>query len=86
MNYSDECKVELGMENAVVICRRPRKELTSSYLNPGRGVRVSLTIWAASPMKEGVLVVGGNINAQQYIEAIDNFVWPVIARHFPDNK
>jgi len=26
-------------------------------------------------------VVDGNINAKQYIEVIDNLVWPVIARH-----
>ena len=31
-------------------------------------------------------VVEGNINAKIYIEAIDNFVWPVIARHFPDDN
>jgi hypothetical protein len=27
-------------------------------------------------------VVDGDINAQKYIEVIDNFVWPVIAHHF----
>jgi hypothetical protein len=31
-------------------------------------------------------VVEGNINAQKYIEAIDNLVWPVIARHSPDDN
>ena len=86
MNYRDECKVELGMDSGIVIWRRPDEEWTPPWLNPGRGVRVSLTIWDASPMKEWVLVVDGNIYAQKYIEAIDNFVWPVIARHFPDNK
>ena len=25
-------------------------------------------------------VVDGNINAQKYIEVIDNFVWPVISQ------
>ena len=27
-----------------------------------------------------------NINAQKYIEVVDNFVLPVIARHFPDDN
>jgi hypothetical protein len=31
-------------------------------------------------------VVDGNSNAQNYIEVIDYFVWPVITRHLPDNK
>ena len=35
----------------------------------------------------GILtVVDGNINAQEYIEVVDNFVWPVIARHFLDDN
>jgi hypothetical protein len=57
-------------------------------LNPGRGVRVSLMIWGCITY-EGVgtlTVVDGNINAQKYIEVIDNFVCPVIARHFPDDN
>ena len=31
-------------------------------------------------------VINGNINASKYIEIVDNFVWPVIARHFPDDN
>ena len=31
-------------------------------------------------------VVDGNINIQNNIEVIDNFVWPVIVRHFPDDN
>ena len=31
-------------------------------------------------------VVDGNINAQKYIEVLDNFVWSVIARHFLDDN
>lgn len=30
-------------------------------------------------------VVDGNINAQKYIEIIDNHLWPVVAAHFPSN-
>ena len=29
-------------------------------------------------------VLDGNINALKYINIIDNNMWPVIARHFPD--
>ncbi|CAG2224309.1 unnamed protein product [Mytilus edulis] len=83
--YSDECKVEIGMDNRVLVWRRPGEEWTPPCLNPGRGSRLSLMIWGCITY-EGVgtiTVVTGNINALKYIEIVDNFVWPVIARHFP---
>ena len=88
MIYSDECKVELGMDNRVLIWRRPGEEWTPPCLNPGRGVSVSLMIWGCITYGgEGTLiVVDGNINAQKYIEVVDNFVWSVIARHFLDDN
>ena len=33
-----------------------------------------------------ITVKNGNINAAEYIEIVENFVWPVIARHFPDDN
>ena len=88
MIYSDECKVELGMHNHILIWRRPGKEWTPPCLDPGRGVRVSLMIWGCITYTGvGTLtIVQGNINAQEYISVIDNFVWPTIARHFPDDN
>ena len=83
--YNDECKVKLGMDNRVLIWRRPGKERTPPCLNQGRDVHVSLMIWGCIAYEcVGTLtVVDGNINAQKYIEVIDNFV---IARHFPDDN
>ena len=86
--YSDECKLEFGMDNCVLTWQRPGKEWTAPCLNPGRGVRVSFMIWGCITY-EGVgtlTVVDGNSNAQKYIEVSDNFVWPVIARHCPDDN
>ena len=73
------------MDNRVLVWRRPGEEWTPPCLNPGRGSRLSLMIWGCITY-EGVgtiTVVTGNINALKYIEIVDNFVWPVIARHFP---
>jgi len=39
--YSDECKVELGMDNRVLIWRQSGKQWIPSCLNPGRGCRLS---------------------------------------------
>jgi hypothetical protein len=63
-------------DNRVLIWLRPSEKWTPPCLNPGRGVRVSLMIWGCITY-EGVgtlTVVDGNINAQKYIEVIDNFV------------
>jgi len=76
------------MDNRVLIWQRPGEEWTPPCLNLGRGVRVSLMIWDCITY-EGVgtlTVVHGNISAQKYIEVIDNFIWPVFARHFPDDN
>ena len=53
---------ELGMDNRVLIWRRPDEKWTPPCLNPGRGVRVSLIIWGCITY-EGVgtlTVVDGN--------------------------
>jgi hypothetical protein len=31
-----------------------------------------------------ITVVDGNINEQQYIVILDNNLWPVVVRHFPN--
>jgi hypothetical protein len=42
--YSDECKVELGMDNCVLIWRRSREEWTPPCLNPGLDVRCCMFV------------------------------------------
>ena len=64
----------------------PGKEWAPSCLNPGRSARVNLMIWFCITYEGVGTVVYGNINARKYIEVVDNFVWPVIARHFPDDN
>ena len=31
-----------------------------------------------------ITVVDGNMNAQKYIETLEDYLWPVIVRHFPN--
>lgn len=50
--------------------------------------QVQLMIWGCITF-DGVgtvTVLDGNINAQKYINIIDEQLWPVIARHFPRNN
>jgi hypothetical protein len=42
--YSDECKVELGMDNCVLIWRRSGEEWTPPCLNPGLDVRCCMFV------------------------------------------
>ncbi|CAC5418108.1 unnamed protein product [Mytilus coruscus] len=86
--YSEECKVEIGMDNRVLVWRRLGEEWTPPCLNPGPWTRLGLMIWGCITY-EGVgtiTVVTGNTNVSKYIEVVDNFVWPVIARYFPGDN
>ena len=68
--FSDECKVEVGMDNRVLIWRRPGEEWTPKCLNPGRGACMSLMIWGCI-IYEGLgtlTVINGNMNAAKYID------------------
>ena len=72
----------------VTFWRRSGEEWTPPCLNPGRGVRVSLLILGCITYEDvsTLTVVDCNINAQRYIDGIDNFVLPVIACYFPDDN
>ena len=69
-----------------------RKKRATAYrpdLIPPRGTRqFSVMIWGCICW-EGVgtlTKVCGNINSEKYVSIIDENIWPVIARHFPDNN
>ena len=57
-------------------------------LCPGRQPRVSLMIWACLTWNGvgTICVVNGNINAHKYIDILNYELWPVVARHFPNNN
>ena len=50
--------------------------------------KVSVMIWGCITWYGvGTLCqVNGNINAEKYISVLDSQLWPVIARHFPDDS
>jgi hypothetical protein len=78
--YSYECKIELGMDNRVLIWRQSGKEWTPPCLNPGRGCRVSLVIWVYIA-HEGVgtlTVVDGNINANKILKSLITLFSPLL--------
>lgn len=87
--FSDESKIMVGHDQRVHIWRKR-----------GEGWRPDLVTPRKSHPKYGVMVWGcltwhgvgtlskvdGNINAAKYQEILDNNLWPVLVRHFPDNS
>jgi transposase len=88
MIFSDESQVVIGTDNRVYLWRKDC-EVDSPHLVCTLSKRkVSLMVWGCITYEGmGTLVpVEGNINGQKYINIIDNNLWPVIARHFPENN
>lgn len=86
--FSDECKVMIDGEERVYIWRKAGEEWDPPCAAPPPGRRLNLMIWGCITYHGvGTLcVVNGNINAEKYIEIINNNLWPVVARHFHDGR
>ncbi|CAG2252559.1 unnamed protein product [Mytilus edulis] len=86
--FSDECKVIIGQDSRVSVWRKVGEEWLTDCICPPSQRKYSLMIWGCITY-HGVLtitIVEGNINALKYIDIIDNNLWPVVVRHFPDDN
>ena len=70
------------------IWRKIGEEWEPSCIDPPPGRRFSVIIWGCITYNGiGTLCFAeGNINAEKYINIIDTNLWPVIARHFPQDN
>ena len=86
--FSDESQVVVGTNNRVYIWRKDNEVNNPHLVCPASRRRVSVMVWGCvSYYGIGTLChVEGTINAQKYIDIIDNNLWPVIARHFGNNE
>lgn len=51
--------------------------------SPSHGARMSLMTWGCITYEGlGTITI---VNAPKYLDIIENNVWPIIARHFPNN-
>ena len=71
-----------------MVWRQPGEEWTPKCLTPGSGGRLSLIVWGCVSIHgPGTLtIVKGTIDSEKYVSIIDNFLWPVVSRHFPENN
>lgn len=85
--FSDESQVVLGQNNRVYVWRSSHEAYNPECMFAECRPKVSVMIWGCITWYgPGTLcMVNGNINAVKYISILEDQLWPVIARHFPDN-
>lgn len=86
--FSDECQVAIGSNNRVYIWRKDREVNNPHLMCTPSKKKVSVMVWGCLCFHGmGTLsAVNGNINAQKYLDILDENLWPVLARHFPDDN
>ena len=86
--FFDECKIIVGENNRVFVSRKPGEEWLPQCLSPGCKAKMSWMIWGCITFNGvGTLTtVNGNTNAAKYIEILEDNLWPVIVRHYPEEN
>ena len=86
--FSDESKVEIGLDNRVYIWRRADKEWLPACTSPPPRKWLGVMTWGCVTFNGvGTLdFVEVNMNALKYIDILEDNLWPVVARHIPHNN
>ena len=84
--FSDESQVVLSDEKKVYVWRRSDEAHNPQLVCPASRRKISLMIWGCVTYDGvGTLTpVNGTIDAQAYINILDDNLWPVIAKNFAD--
>lgn len=84
--FSDESQVVIGSNNRVYIWRRKDEAESRDCVCPPAQRKLSVMIWGCITYfgVGTITTVKGMINRHKYIEILENNLWPVIARHFPE--
>lgn len=89
--FSDETQVVLGTNHKVYVWRKAdekwRPECLGLRSSRHGSARVSVSFWGCiCASGVGILTpIEGNLNTNKYIELLDEFLWPVVAKNF-DNQ
>ena len=86
--FSDECKIDIGTDNCVFIWRRVGEDWMPCCLSQPPTPKFSLMVWGCIIFNGvgTITVVDGNVNAQKYIDILEEQLWPVVVRHFPEDN
>lgn len=84
--FSNESQVVIGSNNRVYIWRRKDEAESRDCVCPPAQRKFSVMIWVCITYfgVGTITTVKGMINRHKYIEILENNLWPVIARHFPE--
>lgn len=87
--FSDEMKVVVSGTGLVKVWRTRGEAYRPEclgYVKPYCGKQLTMMVWGCiTYYGVGTLVfVNGNMNSEKYIEVLDNNLWPVIVKHFPN--
>lgn len=85
--FSDESQVVIGSDNRMYIWRKDDEVNKPHLVCPTHQRRLSVMIWGCVSF-HGIgtfTPVIGNIDSRKYIDILDEHLWPVLARHFPND-
>lgn len=89
--FSDETQVVLGKDRKVYIWRKDNEKwlprCLGEHSDPNPQVQTSVMFWGCVTYDGvGTLVpVDGNINSQKYTDILDDNLWPVVSKVFPNS-
>lgn len=88
--FSDEMTIVIKPDGKVKVWRKQNEKWRGyclGYLNQGPTRSLKLMVWGTiTYFGRGLLAfVDGNMNSEKYIKTLDDFLWPVIIKHFPNN-
>lgn len=86
--FSDGSQVVIGTDSRVYVWRRSDEAWLPECISPGVNKKISVMIWGCINFNcvGTICRVNGNINSQKYIKILENNLWPVVVRHFPDGN
>lgn len=87
MIFSDKIQIVIWNNKKIYFWRKADGKFNPQLVCPAPRRRLGVMVWGCVCLK-GVCTltdVQGNINAQKCLQIIENNIWPVIARHFPNN-
>jgi len=86
--FIDESKVEIGTDNRLYVWRRAGEEWMPQCTALPPRKKFGVMLWGCLTFNRvGTLAfIDGNIDANKYKEILEDNLWPVVARHFPQEN
>jgi hypothetical protein len=86
--FSDETKVMIGADKKIYVWRRCNErvypECTGIMCDREKQGTISAMFWCCITYNGvgTIIPINGNMNSVKYIETLDNYLWPVVAKNF----